>query len=48
MYLYVLTFIIKYYQGGNDYEIYSHDKVIGHAVTSPEDTITQLEELFKI
>ncbi|XP_058119226.1 phosphomannomutase [Anopheles ziemanni] len=31
--------------GGNDYEIYSHEKTIGHRVTSPEDTKKQLTEL---
>eukprot|EP00762_Andalucia_godoyi_P000697 ANDGO_05403.mRNA.1 Phosphomannomutase len=32
--------------GGNDYEIYTHPATIGHAVTSPDDTIKLLKELF--
>ncbi|KAI8051628.1 phosphomannomutase [Syncephalis plumigaleata] len=33
-------------KGGNDHEIYTHPQVIGHAVTSPADTIGQINELF--
>ena len=33
-------------QGGNDFEIFSSPKTIGHAVTSPIDTIKQCTELF--
>ncbi|KAI9596635.1 phosphomannomutase [Syncephalis fuscata] len=33
-------------KGGNDHEIYEHPQVIGHAVTSPADTISQINELF--
>ncbi|CAM6012828.1 unnamed protein product [Sphagnum balticum] len=36
----------KTYQGGNDYEIFSSEKTIGHTVTSPEDTIKQCTEIF--
>ena len=36
----------KTYEGGNDYEIFQSDKTIGHAVTSPEDTMAQCRELF--
>ncbi|WFD42672.1 phosphomannomutase [Malassezia psittaci] len=36
----------KTFEGGNDYEIFSHPSVIGHTVTSPEDTIQQLNQLF--
>jgi phosphomannomutase len=36
----------KTFEGGNDYEIFSSDRTIGHTVTSPEDTIAQLKELF--
>lgn len=32
--------------GGNDYEIYSHERTIGHTVTSPEDTKEQCIKLF--
>lgn len=34
--------------GGNDYEIFSHPRTIGHKVVNPEDTKRQLKELFKI
>lgn len=33
-------------KGGNDYEIYNHPSVKGHAVKSPEDTAAQLRQLF--
>lgn len=33
-------------QGGNDYEIYESPRTIGHAVTSPFDTISQCRKLF--
>lgn len=33
--------------GGNDFEIYNDDRVIGHKVTSPDDTRRQVEELLK-
>ncbi|XP_055526855.1 phosphomannomutase [Wyeomyia smithii] len=33
--------------GGNDHEIFSDPRTIGHKVTSPEDTKRQLIELFK-
>ncbi|KAF1315057.1 Phosphomannomutase b1, partial [Globisporangium splendens] len=36
----------KTHQGGNDYEIYTHERTIGHSVSSPEDTIRILNELF--
>jgi phosphomannomutase len=36
----------KTFKGGNDYEIFSHSRVIGHTVTSPEDTMSQCRELF--
>lgn len=34
--------------GGNDYELFSHEKVIGHRVTSPEDTKNQVKALLNI
>uniref|UniRef100_A0A0X3PP69 Phosphomannomutase n=1 Tax=Schistocephalus solidus TaxID=70667 RepID=A0A0X3PP69_SCHSO len=34
--------------GGNDYEIFSDPRVIGHSVTCPEDTQKQLKELFSV
>jgi|Transcript_4231 phosphomannomutase len=36
----------KTFEGGNDFEIFSSQRTIGHTVTSPEDTIAQLKELF--
>lgn len=38
----------KAYPGGNDYEIYSDPRTIGHAVKSPADTVNQLKELFHL
>ncbi len=36
----------KTFPGGNDFEIFTHPKVIGHAVTSPEDTVRVMRALF--
>ena len=36
----------KTFPGGNDYEIFTHEKIIGHAVSCPEDTIRILKSLF--
>lgn len=36
----------KTYKGGNDYEIYSDPRTIGHAVNSPDDTIRIVKETF--
>eukprot|EP00877_Chromochloris_zofingiensis_P003603 jgi/Chrzof1/13243/Cz07g25280.t1 len=36
----------KTFKGGNDYEIFSSDKTIGHTVTSPAETQKQCTELF--
>lgn len=38
----------KTFKGGNDYEIYSDDRTIGHSVTGPEDTIAELKKLFDL
>ncbi|OMH82103.1 Phosphomannomutase [Zancudomyces culisetae] len=38
----------KTFKGGNDYEMFTHEGVIGHTVTDPLDTIKQLFELFGI
>lgn len=38
----------KSYKGGNDYEIYTDDRTIGHAVNNPNDTIKILNEIFKL
>jgi phosphomannomutase len=37
----------KAYQGGNDWEIYSDERTIGHKVKNPDDTYAQLQELLK-
>lgn len=36
----------KTYKGGNDYEIFEDQRTIGHSVTSPEDTMKLLKEMF--
>ncbi|KAK7466297.1 Phosphomannomutase 1 [Stygiomarasmius scandens] len=36
----------KTYKGGNDYEIFTDPRTIGHSVSSPDDTIRILKELF--
>ncbi|EAU90152.1 phosphomannomutase [Coprinopsis cinerea okayama7 len=36
----------KTYKGGNDYEIFSDPRTIGHTVASPADTIRLVNELF--
>ncbi|EAL88512.1 phosphomannomutase (Sec53), putative [Aspergillus fumigatus A1163] len=38
----------KCFPGGNDYEIYSDPRTIGHSVHGPEDTMKQLKELFQL
>ncbi|KAI1083253.1 eukaryotic phosphomannomutase [Whalleya microplaca] len=38
----------KTYEGGNDWEIYSDPRTVGHSVTGPEDTLKQLKELFGV
>lgn len=38
----------KCYEGGNDWEIFTDKRTIGHSVTSPNDTIKILNELFKL
>jgi phosphomannomutase len=36
----------KTFEGGNDYEIFSHERTIGHTVTSPEETKAICTKLF--
>jgi phosphomannomutase len=36
----------KTFEGGNDFEIFTHPRVKGHTTTSPEDTMKQCRELF--
>ena len=42
----ILFFGDKTYEGGNDYEIFNHPLTEAYTVTSPEDTILQLNQLF--
>jgi phosphomannomutase len=34
--------------GGNDHEIFAHERTVGHTVKDPEDTIRQLSEIFQM
>lgn len=36
----------KTFEGGNDFEIFTDDRTIGHATTSPEETVRMCTELF--
>ena len=36
----------KTFEGGNDYEIYNHNRIKGFSTKGPEDTIKQCSELF--
>jgi len=36
----------KTYKGGNDYEIFTDERTVGHSVNSPDDTMRILRELF--
>lgn len=38
----------KTFKGGNDYEIFVDDRTIGHSVSSPDDTVRILKELFNL
>jgi phosphomannomutase len=38
----------KTYKGGNDYEIYTDPRTIGHSVKNPDDTATELKKLFSL
>jgi len=35
-------------EGGNDYQLYADTRTNGHSVTSPEDTMKQLREIFQL
>jgi len=35
-------------EGGNDYELFSDERTIGHAVSSPENTVQQLQKIFNL
>lgn len=36
----------KTFEGGNDFEIFNHPRVIGHTTTGPADTVAQCTALF--
>jgi phosphomannomutase len=36
----------KTMEGGNDYEIYNHPRVIGHHTTGPDFTMSECKRLF--
>jgi len=36
----------KTFKGGNDYEIFSDPRTVGHTVTSPADTVNVLKDLY--
>ncbi|KAJ9142182.1 Phosphomannomutase [Pleurostoma richardsiae] len=38
----------KTMEGGNDFEIYSDPRTVGHAVNDPDDTIAQVKKLFDL
>ncbi|MCO5555136.1 hypothetical protein L7F22_008677 [Adiantum nelumboides] len=38
----------KTYKGGNDYEIFSDERTVGHSVANPQDTMVQLRKLFDL
>ena len=38
----------SFLQGGNDHEIFSDPRTIGHTVADPPDTMKQLKELFDL
>lgn len=35
-------------KGGNDYEIYSDSRTIGHSVRNPDDTTAEVKKLFDL
>jgi len=38
----------KTFEGGNDHEIFMDERTIGHTVKDPQDTISQLKQLFNL
>jgi phosphomannomutase len=38
----------KCFEGGNDYELYSDPRTIGHSVENPDDTYAQIKKLFDL
>lgn len=47
-YTHIHFFGDKTYEGGNDWEIYSDKRVIGHSVKNPDDTMAQLKKEFNL
>lgn len=39
-------FYIPYCKGGNDYEIFSDSRTVGHSVKGPDETIPLVKKLF--
>ncbi len=35
-------------KGGNDYEIYTDTRTIGHSVRNPDDTLAEVKKLFNL
>jgi len=38
----------KCFEGGNDWEIYSDSRTVGHSVKNPEETMAELKKLFDV
>ncbi len=38
----------KTFKGGNDYEIYTDKRTVGHAVKNPDDTMADIRKLFDL
>lgn len=38
----------KTFEGGNDYEIYTDERTVGHSVKDPEETMKTIKELFDL
>ncbi|KAK6334186.1 Phosphomannomutase [Orbilia brochopaga] len=38
----------KTHHGGNDYEIFTDSRTVGHSVKNPDDTMAQIKELFNL
>ncbi|KAK3268919.1 hypothetical protein CYMTET_22603 [Cymbomonas tetramitiformis] len=43
---YCLRYLEEFKEGGNDHEIFESERTIGHTVTSWQDTIKQVKEIF--
>jgi phosphomannomutase len=38
----------KTFEGGNDYEIYTDKRTIGHSVANPDETYAELKKIFNL